>query len=281
MALAAAVALERQGKICTIGVSVVTARDGASAAVAAIGRKWGKAFDVSQYGGKLLACDKIDVYATKLRDLFGAVDASDCAVRFLRKKLATSSDKITLVSIGPLSNIAALLYSNGDDISPLDGVSFVRKKVDALYAMGGNFTHLSGGDRVGEWNIMQDTESAKAVTKHFPVDIIFSPYEIGADILSGSVFHEDDPVGIAIRRFYEVNACENNGMFVRCSWDPITVCQAAGEDLFDLSPRGTVTVDAQGVTDFQQDVGRHRYLIRRDRADVTASKLDALYATLR
>ena len=59
MALAAAVALERQGKICTIGVSVVTARDGASAAVAAIGRKWGKAFDVSQYGGKLLACDKI------------------------------------------------------------------------------------------------------------------------------------------------------------------------------------------------------------------------------
>lgn len=35
-----------------------------------------------------------------------------------------------MLRIGPLSNIAALLYSNGDDISPLDGVSLVRKKVD-------------------------------------------------------------------------------------------------------------------------------------------------------
>lgn len=116
MALAAAVALERQGKICTIGVSVVTARDGASAAVAAIGRKWGKAFDVSQYGGKLLACDKIDVYATKLRDLFGAVDASDCAVRFLRKKLATSSDKTTLVSTFFRTKLTP---SSGEISSPL------------------------------------------------------------------------------------------------------------------------------------------------------------------
>src|SRR5688572_14392513 len=55
-----------------------------------------------------------------------------------RRVLAAEPDKsVTLIAVGPATNIRNLLKSGPDDHSPLDGVELVRKKVK-LYAAGGN-----------------------------------------------------------------------------------------------------------------------------------------------
>ena len=52
------------------------------------------------------------------------------ATRLYRKLLAQAPEKgIVLVTIGPLNNVANLLKSQGDDISPKDGSTLVQEKV--------------------------------------------------------------------------------------------------------------------------------------------------------
>lgn len=280
LALAAAVALEKQNKISLCGVSVCTARAGAASAVAAIGKHFGRAIEVSAYGGKPLDCDGVDVYADALRSRYGAVGAGESGVRFLRRKLLQAREKVVLASIGPLSNIAALIGSTPDELSPLSGVDLIAEKVETLYCMGGNFMHLSGAAPSTEWNVAQDVESCRILVERFPADIVFAPYEVGCDVLSGSVFDESDPVGYAVRLFYQKNPHEFRGEYSRSSWDPITGCAAAGEPFFALSEYGTVHVTADGITQFRPGAGRHRYLIKRQPDGQTARTLDALYATL-
>lgn len=67
-----------------------------------------------------------------------------------RKACSGSSDAwlaentgVTFVLIGPLGNLADLLDSEPDEISPLDGVSLVRKSVDKVVIMGGNFENTA------------------------------------------------------------------------------------------------------------------------------------------
>ncbi|MBQ8885238.1 MAG: nucleoside hydrolase [Clostridia bacterium] len=283
MAIAAAIALEKQEKIRILGISVCTARMGATSAVAAICNYYGKTADVGCYQGKKLACDERDVYDRALMEKYGEVDFKEESVRYLRRKLVEAEGKVTLVTIGPLTNIAALLLSKGDDISPLNGRELVFEKVDAVYSMIGNFVHINVGEPYGipEWNVVQDIESCRIFVDKCPVEIVFSPYETGYAVLSGKTFTQADPVGYAIYRFFEENPYEFNGQYVRCSWDPITVCEAAGEGLFSLSDYGTVKVDGEGVMSFKKGKGKHRYLIQKESTEVTAEKLEKIYSQVK
>ena len=282
MALAAAIALERQGKINILGVSVCTARAGAVSAVSAICGFYGKSAEVGVYNGKKLACDERDVYDYALMQRYGKTESAEDSVRFLRRKLCEAEEKITLVTIGPLTNIASLILSKGDDISPLSGRELLRKKAECVYSMGGNFVHVNSGEPYGipEWNVAQDIESCRIFVEKCPVNVVFLPYETGYDVLSGKPFTANDPVGYAIRRFFEENPSEFGGTYVRCSWDPLTVCAAAGEDMFLVSDFGTVSVDGEGVTSFKKGVGKHRYCIRKEPAENTARKLEKLFSEL-
>lgn len=59
------------------------------------------------------------------------------AVRLLRKTLAENrGEKITLVVVGSCINIAALLESDGDDISPLSGKELLEKEAEEISFMG-------------------------------------------------------------------------------------------------------------------------------------------------
>lgn len=202
------------------------------------------------------------------------------AVKYLRQVLAKAPDKsISYVSIGFLTNIANLLKSPADDISPLDGKALFEKKVKVLSLMGAEFLPLGNPDPKKcnpEFNVSSDIESSKYVFKHCPVDIVFSGQEVGASILYPHKMalerfgEENNPVMLA----YEVVAIngrkQNPKNLTLPTYDLTSVLYVFEPELFKLSERGTVSIyNEKGVAQFTKDPnGKHRYMI----ADTPAMK---------
>ena len=85
-----------------------------------------------------------DTYAQKIVEKFPAriktYSDAEPAVKLIRKVLAQSEDcSVTYVAIGATNVMAALLKSDADVFSPLNGKELVAKKVYRLVIMGGSF----------------------------------------------------------------------------------------------------------------------------------------------
>ncbi len=139
------------------------------------------------------------------------------AVRLMRRTLAENSD-VTLVFIGPLNDMADLLKSTADDISPLDGVELVRRSVREVIVMGGNFENLAHG----EYNIACDVPAAQLMTEACAAPIVYCGFEAGEHVMTGAVL-EDAPEAFPVRMAYQSYL---GGGFVRNSWDLVTVYYA-------------------------------------------------------
>lgn len=173
-----------------------------------------------------------------------ATPEMDDAVRVLRRTLADNGGvrDITLVAVGPLRNIANLLASEADDISPLSGRELIAENVSEFVTMLGNFT---SGEAV-EWNVLMDIPSARRCIAEMPVPVVFSPWEIGAHIITGQRLDEV-PEDHPVRAAYTLHA--DGKHHTRMSWDPITVLCAVRDDspLYRREPLH-VTVNERGVT---------------------------------
>lgn len=182
----------------------------------------------------------------------------DNATRVLRKALLCGN--VTLVTIGPLNNIANLLHSGADDISPLNGVELVRQNVTEMYVMGGTFTN-----DWAEWNVKEDIPSSVAVFGNVTCPMTVIPWEVGVRVRTATNFLNgaDCPMKLG----YYVH---NNGQ-PRESWDPITAYCAAVECL-PTSAWGNITCDDKGVTRFTAADGNRRYVTENfDEVAVTAA----------
>ncbi len=145
-------------------------------------------------------------------------DDFEDAVKVLRRALASNGGKrdVKLVTIGPLRNIANLLRSEPDEISPLSGLELVRENVSEFVTMLGDFAKTGHV----EWNVEMDVPSARYCVEKMPAPIVFSPFELGNHIFSGSrneSLPETHPVRFAYTTF------SRGRTFLRESWDPITV----------------------------------------------------------
>ncbi|MEG1874577.1 MAG: nucleoside hydrolase [Angelakisella sp.] len=226
-----------------------------------------------------------DEYATKLCGLFP--DSAPPkgqrlpdAVSLLRRTLAEAADRVTLVAIGPLSNLAALLDSPPDRYSRLSGCQLLEAHAAELVLMGGYFDrsrNLLEGDLPypAEFNITCDIPAAQAVFDRWPGSIVASPFEVGYELVTGQFLANPaepaDPLACCYRDY-----CGGKG---RYSWDLTAVLYAvrgAGQD-WAVSAPGSIVVDRHGVTDFvPSPTGRHRYLTGNLQAQVTCATLDAL-----
>lgn len=194
------------------------------------------------------------------------------AVRHLRQVLANAPDKsISYISIGFLTNIANLLKSQPDDISPLNGKELFEKKVKVLSLMGAEFLPQENPDPKKcnpEFNVSSDIKSSKYVFENCPVDIVFSGHEVGVSILY--------PHKMALERFggcdnpvmlaYDVVAIngrkQNPKNLTLPTYDLTSVLYIFEPELFKLSERGTVSIyNEKGVARFTKNPnGRHRYM---------------------
>jgi inosine-uridine nucleoside N-ribohydrolase len=111
------------------------------------------------------------------------------AVELYRKILASAADtSITIVTVGPLLNIQRLLQSKADSHSPLNGSDLISKKVKEFVMMGGQFPK---GEN--EWNFNGNMPGVtKYVLRNLKVPIVFSGFELGAQIKTGAIFNNID-----------------------------------------------------------------------------------------
>ncbi|WP_278470769.1 nucleoside hydrolase [Gimesia maris] len=116
------------------------------------------------------------------------------AVSVLRSTLAAQPDhSVVLVVVGFSTNIARLLQSPGDQVSPLAGRELVTRKVKLLSQMIGRFDRDKPAE-FHEYNVRLDIPAAKTVFELWPAEIpvIVSGWEVGRAIQNRAVSIQND-----------------------------------------------------------------------------------------
>ncbi|MFG6397432.1 MAG: nucleoside hydrolase [Muribaculaceae bacterium] len=190
------------------------------------------------------------------------------SVEMYRRILSVQPDSsVTVVSVGFSTNLAQLLDSKGDDISPLTGKELVAKKVKELVTMAGEFTNNGEADslkRMPEYNVVRDIAAAKKVFAEWPTPIVTSPFELGikicfpADVVENELTRATPhPVSEAYKAYLPMP-------YDRPTWDLTSVLYAVegSEGYFTLSDTGDIEVDGRGGTRFiARPDGTRRYLM--------------------
>ena len=197
-------------------------------------------------------------------DLVNGEDAPD-AVGLLRQVLSAQPDQsVVMVQVGFSTNLARLLQSGPDEYSPLSGRSLVRKKVRMLSVMAGAFQVIDGNSRFTEYNVIFDIPAARLLAEGWPTEVAYSGFEIGIAIPYPAESIQQDYDYVEHHPLAEAYRLYNPPPHNRPTWDLTSVLYAVYPDrgFFGLSPKGTVTVNADGFTGFDQNAdGLHRHLI--------------------
>ncbi|WP_214629577.1 nucleoside hydrolase [Paenibacillus agaridevorans] len=195
------------------------------------------------------------------------------ATALYRKLLAGAAERsVVIIAIGPLINLYHLLRSESDDVHSLNGAALIKEKVEKLVVMGGAFP--SGK----EWNIEMHPVAAKFVVDHWPTPIVFSGYEAGADIQTGSRLFMDADADHPVRKAYELYL---DGGQTRSSWDLITVLIGVRGlcGLWELEQEGWVEVKASGENKWNKGKlpgKEHSYIKMKNKKSEIESILDEL-----
>lgn len=181
------------------------------------------------------------------------------AVRLYRGLLSAQPDhSVTIISVGFSTNLAALLDSPADDISPLPGKELMAKKVKCVSAMAGNF-RKEGEGKFSEYNVTRDIPSARKFFAECPVSIAVSPFELGdelhfpaAEVEENFGYEGLNPVAEAYKAYLPMP-------FDRPIWDLTSVLYGVeGNRYFRQSGLGTVEIDEQGFSTFHaHPSGKH------------------------
>ena len=181
------------------------------------------------------------------------------AWKLQRKLLAAQPDhSVKMISVGFLTNLCKLLKSEGDEYSDLSGLELVKRKVQILSIMGGDFNNPDNA----EYNIVNDIPSAQFIFEHWPNKIIVGGFEIGANVTFPAKeieknYSKQHPLRISYESFSKMP-------YDRPCWDLISTLIAVEEQTkgLELSPQGIIKVDSKGHTSFKRDAnGKHQFLI--------------------
>lgn len=199
-------------------------------------------------------------------------DAPD-AVYVYRKILASQPDSsVTIITVGFLTNLANLLKSQPDSLSPLNGQELVSIKVKRLVSMAGEFPNGH------EFNMYTDSISSEYVFNEWPCRIIFTGGEIGSKIFTGVKLANSDirdsPVKDVFRISLPLTEEDKNG---RKSWDETAVLIAVyGTDGFFETRRGNIIVNRDGTNSWEDSGnGNQMYVIMKMAPDAIGKFIEA------
>jgi inosine-uridine nucleoside N-ribohydrolase len=179
------------------------------------------------------------------------------AVALLRQTLAAQPDgSVALIQVGFFSNLARLLATPPDAVSPLAGRDLVARKVKLLSAMAGRFTDKKSK----EYNVYIDTPASQQLCRDWPTPIYFSPWELGDALKFPAVSIERDFSYVAHHPVTDAYRAYLKFPYDRPTWDLTSVLYAVRPDrgYFTVGEPCRVTVDEQGRTQFTADPqGKH------------------------
>jgi len=168
-------------------------------------------------------------------------DAPD-AVYLYRKILSEEQDNsVTILTIGYMSNLAKLLKSGPDDVSPLTGMELVKRKVKIWVCMGGNFPVDDARDNV---NFYRDAEACVYAIRNWTGKIMFVGREIGHNIFIGDKL-KSTPLTNPVRRAYQLHRERFNlGHWDHHTADPCAVLYAVrgARDYWDEITGGYIDI---------------------------------------
>ena len=260
LALAMLHALTDRGECSLIGVTLTNGNPAAVPYVRLVNRFYGRSDLPVGAALRALKDGASDGYLSAvLRGApaeYRSEQPAEPAVTVLRRLLAQAAEKVIVVQTGFSTNLAALLESQPDAISPLAGPDLARERVGLVVAMAGDF---SGGGP--EYNVRIDAPSARTVFERWPTPVIFSGFEIGRDLLYPAAGIERDfayakwhPIAESYRAYHQMP-------YDRPTWDLTAALEAVRpERYFARSTGGRVQVDADGRTRFVTGEGNRRYL---------------------
>lgn len=195
------------------------------------------------------------------------------AVELYRKILADQPDNsVTLVTVGFLTNIAALLQSSSDEFSLLSGKELVEKKVSGMVSMAGKFP--SGL----EFNIEEDIAAARYVFENWKKPLLFSGFEIGDKIKTGlplvqNTAINNNPVKDVYRISIPQEKMDSTG---RMSWDQTAVLAAVrGHEPYYKVKSGNIIINDDGSNEWNT-VGNQQHLIANKPAAEMQKVIDDL-----
>jgi len=198
-------------------------------------------------------------YPHKLTDSSQAPEA----VGLLRKLLAAEPDgSVVLVQVGFSTNLARLLDSPADAVSPLTGRELATHKVRLLSTMAGAFG--PGMETRKEFNVIRDLPAAKKLFAEWPTPIVASGWEIGFAIKHSGRSIREDYRWIAHHPLVEAYGYYRGFDKDQATYDLTSVLYAVRPErgYFELSKPGRIKVEDNQTTSFHEEPnGPHRYLI--------------------
>jgi len=177
------------------------------------------------------------------------------AVELYRSLLSKAADKsVIIVSVGDMTNLAALLSSPADGISPLTGKDLISAKVKNYTCMGSRYPADEDPGK-GRWgNFRTDPVSTKEVTQSWPTLITFTGGGKFAESMAiGKKITELDPAVWPVSLGYRSYFGKQWQGKTRHTADSIAVLVAVRgvEPHFKLETEGFNIID---------DVGRNRWV---------------------
>lgn len=196
------------------------------------------------------------------------------AVTLYRQQLAGQRDhSVVMITVGFFTNMARLLQSGPDTLSPLSGTELVKKKVLRLVSMAGRFP------KGWEFNVDKDPPSSKWVFAHWPTPIIFSGWEIGSKIHCGLPLSHNEAIRHSpVKDVFSISipmAKEDSAG--RMSWDETAVLIAAAgwEKYYTLVPGRMICAD-DGSNDWDPRGDGHFYIKEKMPSDRVQAIIDQL-----
>jgi inosine-uridine nucleoside N-ribohydrolase len=185
------------------------------------------------------------------------------AVDVYRKVLAKQPDQsVVIVTVGFTSNLAGLLKSPADRYSSLAGKELVAKKVKKWVAMAGSFPEGK------EFNVYGDAKASAYVFSNWPTPILFSGFQIGEKIMTGSKValqgSKNSPVHWAYN--YCLATYGDKKVSTRNSWDHTAVLCAVRnpETYFYVIGGGTFICNPDGSNSWNADKNSgHSFLVHK------------------
>ena len=236
-----------------LGAANCTSNKHGTDALAVLAKHFGLDIPLGEHTGYEILPDG-DKYNKNLAKKYGvkAKNASPSADFYKKILSKVEDDSVTVISVGPLTNIAEILEKEP---------KLFNSKVNSIVAMAGKFP------KGKEFNIECDVKAAKFVFENFENVIVCSGFEVGNEIMTG--FFETPENDNPVYDCYKDYLGKKEPPILRDSWD-LTAVQYAVEgdgNFYSLSKPVKITVSDDGTTIAEKDKYSNRYYIIQKAAD--------------
>lgn len=269
-ALAMLHALADKGEVEILAVMTSAANQWSLPCVDAVNTFFGRPdIPLGRYEGKVPATPS--KYAKQIAERFphdnGKGNRVTNAVALYRRILAAQPDEsVVILSVGDLSNLAALLKHAPEQGKPT-GEQLVKQKVREWVCMGGNFIGKPAKDdlKLGNNNFTLDKPSSHFAITHWPGLITFVGREVGSvpsGLKAGKRLAEL-PKDNIVRAAYEYYF---DGMVKdRHVADQTAVLYAVRglRDYWDCEKRGYMDIQPDNTFVWRYEQDKHQYLLKR------------------